>query len=141
MRAGNTPVLSARERASGSSYPYVYSRHRNTGPYFSKLADHAGERAGGRGVEALWHAAGEVGFAAGDDGIAHGFGHEDGVLGFGNGGVHEDAIGAKLHGNSGVGSRAHAGIDDHGNFSDAFAEDAEVGGILHAEARADGRGE
>src|SRR6266478_4475708 len=97
-------------------------------------ANHTAQWAGGGSVEALGHAAGEVGFAAGDDGIAHGFGHEDGVLGFGNGGVHEDAIGAKLHGNSGVGSRAHAGIDDHGNFSDAFAEDAEVGGILHAEA-------
>src|SRR6266403_3238874 len=89
--------------------------------------------AGGGGVEALGHAAGEVGFAAGDDGVAHGFSHEDGILGFGDGGVHEDAIRAALHGAGGVGSGADTGIHDHGNFSDALAEDAEVGGILRSE--------
>src|SRR6266852_3296800 len=103
-------------------------------------ADDAGERAGGGSVEALGHAAREVGFAAGDYGVAHGFRHEDGVLGFGDGRIHEDAIGTEFHGDGGVGSGADAGIHDHGNFGDAFAEDAEVGGILHAEAGSDGRG-
>src|SRR5258708_26046687 len=106
----------------------------------ANLADDAGERAGGGGIEALGHAAGEVAFAAGDDGVAHGFGHEHGVLGFGDRGVHQDAIGAEFHGHGGVGSGADAGIHDHGDFGDAFAEDAEVGGILHAEAGANGRG-
>src|SRR5258706_13837677 len=101
MRAGNTPVRSARERDSGSSYLYVYPRDFNTGPCFSKLTDDAGERAGGGGVEALGHAAGEIAFAAGDDRIAHGFGHEDGILRFSDSGVHEDAIGAEHHGNGG----------------------------------------
>src|SRR5467141_1738747 len=104
-------------------------------------ANHPAHWAGGGSVEALGHAASEVGLAAGDDGGAHGFGHEDGILGFGDGGVHQDSIGAKLHGDGGIRSGAHSGIHDHGNFGDAFAENAEVGGILHAEAGADGRGQ
>src|SRR5260370_30528450 len=107
----------------------------------ANLADDAGERAGGGGIEAGGNAASEVGLAAGDDGVAHGFGHEHGVLGFGDRGVHQDAIGAEFHGHGGVGCRADACIHNHGNFGDAFAEDAEVGGILHAKAGADGRGE
>src|ERR1700694_5125632 len=141
MRAGNTPVPSARVRASRSSYLEVYTRDFNTGPCFIKLTDDPGERAGGGGVEALGHAAREIGFAAGDDGVAHGFGHEDSVLGFGDRSVHEDAVGAELHGDGGVRGGADAGIHDHGNFGYAFAEDAEVGGMLHSKARADGRGE
>src|ERR1700694_1018734 len=140
MRAGNTPVPSARVRASRSSYLEVYTRDFNTGPCFIKLTDDPGERAGGGGVEALGHAAREIGFAAGDDGVAHSFGHEDGVPGFGDGGIHEDAVGAELHDDGGVRGGADAGIQDHGNFGDAFAENAEIGGILHAEAGADGRG-
>ncbi len=41
----------------------------------ARLADGAGQGAGGGGVEALLHAAGEVGFAAGGGGFAHGLGH------------------------------------------------------------------
>ena len=41
----------------------------------------------------------------------------------------------------GVAGGAHARIDDHGDFGDAFAEDAEVGGVLDAEAGADGGGQ
>ena len=78
---------------------------------------------------------------AGDDGVTHGFGHEGGVGGFGDGGVHEQAVGAEFHRDGGVGCGAYAGIDDHGDFGDAFAKDAEIGGILDAEAGADGRGE
>src|SRR5258706_3516501 len=133
MRAGKTPVRSARERDSGSSYLYVYQRDCNTAQCCSKLTDDAGERAGGGGVEALGHAAGEIAFAAGDDRIAHGFGHEDGILRFSDGGVHEDAIGAELHGNGGVRGGADAGIPDHGNFRDAFGGDAGGGGILAAQ--------
>src|SRR5260370_19717949 len=107
----------------------------------ANLADDAGERAGGGGIEALGHSASEVGLAAGDDGVAHGFGHEHGVLGFGDRGVHQDAIGAEFHGHGGVGSGADASIHNHGNFGDAFAEDAEIGGILDAESGPDGGGE
>ena len=107
----------------------------------AKLADDAGEGAGGGGVEALGHAAGEPGFAAGDDGVAHSFGHKNGIGCFGDSGVHEDAVGAELHGDGGVRGGADTGVNDHGNFSDAFAEDAESGGILNAEAGADRRGE
>ena len=77
----------------------------------------------------------------GDYGVAHGFGHEGGVGGFGDGGVHEEAVGAEFHGDSGVGGGAHTSIDDHRDFGDAFAEDAKIGGILDAEAGADGRGQ
>jgi len=103
-------------------------------------ADDAGEGGGGGGVEALGHAAGEEGLVAGDDGVAHGFSHEHCVGGFGDGGVHENAIGAEFHGHSGIGGSADARVHDHGNLGDAFAEDAEIGGILDAETRADGRG-
>jgi hypothetical protein len=105
------------------------------------LAHDAGEGAAGGGVEAFGHAAGEVGFAAGADGFAHGFGHEFGVLRFGDGGIHEEAVGAEFHGLGGVGRGADSGVDDHGDFGDAFAENAEVGGILNAEAGADRSGE
>ena len=104
-------------------------------------ADDAGEGAAGGGVEAFGHAAGEEGFAAGADGFAHGFGHEFGVLGFGDGGVHEEAVGAEFHGLGGVAGGADTGVNDHGDFGDAFAEDAQVGGILNAEAGADRSGE
>src|SRR6266704_4400353 len=102
------------------------------------LPDDSAQWAGGGGVQAFGHAPGEVGLTAGNDGVAHGFGHEDGVLGFGNGGVHQHAIGAEFHGDGGVGSRANAGIHNHGNFGNAFTKDAEVRGILHAKAGADG---
>ena len=39
------------------------------------LADDAGKWGRRGGVQALWHAAGDVGFAAGGGGFAHGFGH------------------------------------------------------------------
>ncbi len=105
------------------------------------LAYYASEGAGGGGVEALGHAAREVGFAAGDGRVAHGFGHEHSVLGFGNGGVHEDAVGAELHGFGGVRGGADSSVDDERSLGNPFAEDAEIGGVLDAEARADGRGE
>src|SRR5712691_7465756 len=105
------------------------------------LAYYASERAGGGGVEALGHTTGKVRFAAGDGGVAHGFGHENGVLGFGNSGVHEDAVSAELHSFGGVGGGADPGVDDERDFRDAFAEDAQIRGVLDAKARADGRGQ
>jgi hypothetical protein len=39
------------------------------------LADDAGKWGRRGGVQALWHAAGDVSFAAGGGGFAHGFGH------------------------------------------------------------------
>src|ERR1700704_4850946 len=47
--------------------------------------DDAGDRARGRSVESLGHAAREVRFASGGGGVTHGLGHEDGVLSFRNG--------------------------------------------------------
>src|SRR5205814_4850770 len=81
-----------------------------------KLADDAGEGRRSRGVEALGHAAGEEGFTARENGVAHGFGHEDGVSRFRDGGVHKNAVGAELHGDRCVAGSADARIDDHGNF-------------------------
>ncbi len=105
------------------------------------LADDAGEGAAGGGVEALGHAAGEVGFAASADSFAHGFGHEFGVLGFGDGGVHEEAVGAELHCLGCVTGGADTSVNDHGDFGDAFAENAQVRGILNAEAGTNRSGE
>src|SRR4029077_16277074 len=105
----------------------------------TSLADHAAQRARSGGVQALGHAAGEPGFAAGGNGFAHRFGHEDRVGGFGDGGVHEDAVGTQFHGHRSIGSGAYTRVDNHRDFRDAFAEDAEVGGILNAEAGANRR--
>src|ERR1700733_4740368 len=48
------------------------------------------ERRTGGGVEFAGHAAGYVRLASCEDGVLHGFGHEDGIGGGGDGGVHED---------------------------------------------------
>src|SRR5882724_2095883 len=105
------------------------------------LPHDTGEWRRGRGVEALGHAAGEEGFTAGEGGVAHGFGHENGISRFRDGGVHKNAVGADFHGDRCVARSADARIDDHGNFGDAFAQDAQSRGILYAEAGADWRGE
>ena len=73
--------------------------------------------------------------------MLHGFGHEDGVGGGGDGGVHEDAVCAHFHGEGGVGGGAYTGVDDEGDVSDFFAKDLERGAVLNAEAGADGGGE
>src|ERR1700722_20854468 len=106
-------------------------------PYSHALADDAGEGAAGGGVEALGHAASEVGFSAGADGLAHGFGHELGVLSFGDGGVHEEAVGAEFHRFGGIGGSAYTSVHDHRDFGDTFAQDAKVCRVLDAEAGAD----
>ena len=104
-------------------------------------AGDAFERGAGGGVEFAGHAAGEERLAAGEDGMLHGLGHEDGILGLGDGGVHQDGVEAEFHGEGGVGGGADAGVDDQRDFGDEFAQDAEVGGVLHAEAAADGSAE
>src|SRR5712664_43922 len=101
---------------------------------------YAGCGAGGSRVEPLRHTAGKVRFAAGDSGVAHGFGHEHGVLRFGNGGVHEDAVRAQLHGFGGVRGRADSGVDDKWDFGNTFAKNTEIGRILDAQAGADWSG-
>src|SRR5208282_1666779 len=57
----------------------------------------------------------------------------------GDAGVHEDGVGAELHGDGGVGCGGHASIDDEGNGCDHFAQDADVSLVLNAHAAADGR--
>ena len=73
--------------------------------------------------------------------MLHGFCHEDGIGGGGDGGVHEDAVGAHFHGESGVGCGADSSVDDERDGGDFFAEDLERGAVLNAEAGADGGGE
>jgi len=73
--------------------------------------------------------------------MLHGFGHEDGVGGSGDGGVHEDAVSAHLHGEGGVGGGADTSVDDEGNGGDSFAQDLERSAVLDAKAGTDGRGE
>ena len=63
---------------------------------------HACHRTRRTGVEAFLHAAGFEGQAAGFNRELHGARHLLGVFGFGNGGVHEHAIGAEFHRNGGV---------------------------------------
>ena len=70
--------------------------------------------------------------------MLHGFGHEDGIGGGGDGGVHEDAVGAHFHGEGGVGGGADTGVDDERDGGDFFAEDLQRGAVLDAETRADG---
>lgn len=62
------------------------------------LRDASSHWAAGRGVHPLRDAAGPVGQAAGDHGVAHGVGHRDGILRAGDRGVHEHAVGAQFHG-------------------------------------------
>src|SRR5580700_7667379 len=102
---------------------------------------YAFEGGAGGGVELAGHAAGEPGLASGEDGVLHGFCHEDGIGGGGDGGVHEYAVGAHFHGESGVGRGAHTGVDDERDGGDFFAENLQRGAILNAEARADGGSE
>ena len=71
--------------------------------------------------------------------MAHGFGHEHSILRLGDGRVHEHAIGAQLHGHGGIGSGAHAGVDDQRHLGDAFAQDTQRGVILNPHARANRR--
>ena len=73
--------------------------------------------------------------------MLHGFRHEDGVGGGGDGGVHEDAVGAQFHGEGSVGGGADSSVDDEGDGGDFFAEDLEGRAILNAESGADGGGE
>jgi len=54
---------------------------------------------------------------------------------------YKNAVGADFHGDRCIARSADARIDDHGNFGDAFAQDAASRGILYAEAGADWRGE
>ena len=89
----------------------------------------------------MGHAAGEEGLAAGEDSVLHGFGHEDGVLRGGDGGVHQDAVEAEFHGQRRVRRGAYARVHDQRDLGDELAEDAQVGGVLQAEAAADGRAE
>ena len=84
---------------------------------------------------------GEEGLAASEDAVLHGFGHEDGVLRGGDGGVHQYAVEAEFHRQRRVRRCAYACVYDQWNFVDEFAEDAQVGGVLQAEAAADGRAE
>src|SRR5206468_8063360 len=112
--------------STGSSSTEAHRRKFRACPTIRALADDAGERTVGGSVQALCHAAGEVGLASGDDSVAHGFSHEYGVGRFSDGGIHEHAIGAELHGHRGVGGSANAGVHDHGNFGDAFTQDAQV---------------
>src|SRR5580692_10755606 len=64
-------------------------------PQNAKLADDAAERAGSGSVETFGHAASQPGFAAGRDGFAHGFSHQNSVGGFGNGSIHKNPIGTQ----------------------------------------------
>ena len=104
-------------------------------------ADDAGEGAGSGGVESLGHAAGELGFAACDDGVAHRFGHEDGVGG--------SAMAVFMRTPSAPSSMATAASEAvptpastiMGTSVMRFAEDAQICGILNAEAGADRRGQ
>src|SRR5205807_3996851 len=89
------------------------------------LAHHSGEWARGAGVELLGNAAREESLSPGLNGMAHGFGHEHSILRLGDGRVHEHAIGAQLHGHGGIGSGAHAGVDDQRHLGDAFAQDTQ----------------
>ena len=113
---------------------------RTSNPQRVELTNDAAERTGSGRVETFGHAAGEPGFTAGGDGFAHRFRHKDRVGSFGDGGVHEYAISTQFHRDGGIGGDAHACIDNHGDFGDAFAEDAQVGGILNAEAGTNGSG-
>ena len=105
------------------------------------LARDAFERGTGGGVELAGHASSEIRLTAGKDGVLHGFGHENGIGGSGDGGVHEDAVGAHLHREGGIGGGADSGIDDEGNGGDPFTQDLEGGAVLNAEAGTDGGGE
>src|SRR5260370_10941674 len=77
--------------------------------------------------------------AAGDGGVAHGLGHENGVLRLGNRGIHQDAVRAEFHGFRSVGGGANSRMNDKGSVGNAFAEDAQVGSVLNAEAGTDRR--
>ncbi len=65
--------------------------------------------------------------------------HADGILGGGDGGVHEDSVIAKLHRDGRVRCSADAGVHNQRNVGDHLAQDAEVGQILDAQAAADRR--
>ena len=80
------------------------------------LRPHQSELGAGRlGASAAWDAAGEEGVAAGFDGVAHGGGHADRIVGPGDSGVEKDGGSAEFHGNDGVRRSADAGIDDDRN--------------------------
>src|SRR5208283_821335 len=95
-------------------------------------SDQAGQRAGGIGVLLLGHAAGQIGQTAALDRQAHGAGHGDGVLGFGNGGVHQHAVAAQFHGDGGVRGGADPGIDQH-RHRRLLDDLADVDRVLHAQ--------
>ena len=85
-------------------------------------------------------AAGEIGEPAREDRVLHRLRHRDRLLRAGNGGVHQHAVGAELHRQRRVRCRADAGVDDERHARE-LADDADVVGVLDAEARADRRAE
>ena len=68
----------------------------------------------------------------------HGFGHEYGILGIGDAGVHENSVGAEFHCDGGVGGGADSCVYDQRHARDHFPQDADVGLVLNSHAAADG---
>ena len=97
------------------------------------------ERRAGGSVEAARHAAGEEGLATGEDAVLHCFGHEDRVV--------ASAMAVFIRTPSKPSSMARVASEAvptpastmSGNFGDHLAQDAQVGGVLQAQAAADGR--
>jgi len=81
-----------------------------------------------------------VRLAARLDGLSHRRGHEHGILGRGDGCVHEHAVAAELHGDGRVGGRADSGVDDDGHPG-VLDDGQEVVRIADTESRSDGRGQ
>ena len=103
--------------------------------------DYAFQRRAGGGVQPPRHAAREVGSAAGEYGVVHGFGHQHRILRAGDSCIHEDGVSSEFHGDGGVGCGAYTSIHDEGNGGDHLAQDANVSLILNAHAAADGSAE
>ena len=72
--------------------------------------------------------------------LLHGARHQHRVARRGDGGVHQHAVAAQLHGDGGVGGGADAGVDDHRHLR-LLDDELQVPGIEDAHARADQRGE
>src|SRR5690606_18494381 len=98
------------------------------------------QRRGGGGIQAARHASGQVGSAAGNHRMLHGFGHQYRLLGGGDGGVHQHPGAAQLHGDGGIGSGTDPGVNQnrHGGL---FQDDAQVVGVADAQTGTDQAGQ
>ena len=91
-------------------------------------------------MEPLRDSPGSIGQAAGFDGMSKGRCHGDRLFGAGDRGVEQDSITPQFHGEHGVGSRTHAGVDQHGDV-DFLPDDTKIMGIANAHSTANGRTE